>query len=229
MRDVPAKRSRILQAAADLFVANGYDRTTLAMVATKSGAAIGSVVHYFADKPGLAVAVREQAMERLATVIDQALTTGGSDVAGSTRTVVSAYLTWAHTHPDDIRVLQELRLVRAGTPPGCGRLAVYRPVFGAIRKWSIPLIEAGVLPPISPGDVYAIMLAPAEFAAVAQLEDGEPHLGALDDMAALLSGAACAGLSRSPITTDVGAPAKPAGDRRRSKARSGPYQGALPV
>ena len=173
----PRNGPEILQAATELFVAHGYDRTTLAMVATKSGAAVGSVVHFFKDKPGLAVAVREQAIEPLATAIDQALTTGGSDVAGSTRMAVSAYLNWAHTHPNNVRVIQELRLVRAGPPSGCGRLAVYRPVLGAIRKWTIPLIEAGILPPISPEEVYAIMLAPAEFAAVARTRRRRTPLG----------------------------------------------------
>ena len=228
MRDVAAKRTRVLEAAATLFAANGFEQTTLAMVAAKSGAAVGSVIHFFADKSGLAVAVRERVMERLAAVIDQALTTGGSDVNGSAWMAVSAYLNWAHNHPDDVRGLQELRLVRAPAPSGCRRVPDYRLVLAALQKWAIPLIEAGVLPPMSPADVYAVMIAPAEFAAVARLENGERHLDA-PDLAAVLFGAACAGLNRLPATTDVGAPARPSGGRRRYKGGDGPFQGALPI
>ena len=208
MRDIPAKRARILQTATELFAANGFEGTTLVMVATKSGAAVGSVVHFFIDKAKLAVAVREQAIERLTMAIDLALTTGPRDVTISVRMAVSAYLTWATKYPADVRVLQELRLVAAATPSRQRQLAIYEPLLEILEKWTIPLIEAGTLPPISRNDLYAVVLAPAEFAAVAGLEDGQRLADRLDDLSIILSAAACAGLSRSRMTTDA-VPAKP--------------------
>jgi AcrR family transcriptional regulator len=53
MRNSSAKRDRILQTAAALFIEHGFDGTTLAMVAKASGAAVGSITHFFRDKAQL--------------------------------------------------------------------------------------------------------------------------------------------------------------------------------
>ena len=54
-----AKRDHIMKTAAVLFVEHGFEHTTLAMVAKASGAAIGSITHFFGDKSELAAAVLE--------------------------------------------------------------------------------------------------------------------------------------------------------------------------
>jgi AcrR family transcriptional regulator len=52
-----ATRSRILAAARDLFVAQGYPATTLSQVAAAAGVATDTVLHVFGSKKGLLAAV----------------------------------------------------------------------------------------------------------------------------------------------------------------------------
>ena len=52
-----AKRSRIVNAAADLIYAHGVDRTSLDDVMAKSGVSKSQLYHYFADKDALVLEV----------------------------------------------------------------------------------------------------------------------------------------------------------------------------
>ena len=61
------KRDRILKTATTLFIEHGCEHTTFAMVAKASGAAIGSITHFFGDKSGLAAAVLEDVASPLVT------------------------------------------------------------------------------------------------------------------------------------------------------------------
>ena len=53
MRDSAAKRRQILQAAGTLLAEQGFDGMTLTEVSKASGAAVGSIMHFFVDKAGL--------------------------------------------------------------------------------------------------------------------------------------------------------------------------------
>lgn len=57
-------RRRILDAAEALFGERGFDRTSLADVARRSGISRGSIPWHFGDKNGLLVAVYERAVDR---------------------------------------------------------------------------------------------------------------------------------------------------------------------
>jgi AcrR family transcriptional regulator len=59
-----AKRTRqsILQAAADVFGANGYQRTTVADVAAAAGVSLGTVYQYFRDRSDLVAALVQQTL-----------------------------------------------------------------------------------------------------------------------------------------------------------------------
>ena len=49
----PDARSRVLEAAVDLFVDQGYDGTSVAQVIAKAGVAKGGFYHHFASKEQL--------------------------------------------------------------------------------------------------------------------------------------------------------------------------------
>ena len=55
-------RSRVLDAAAELFVAQGYSGTTLRQIAATAGIKAGSVYHHFDSKEALYVAVLSEGM-----------------------------------------------------------------------------------------------------------------------------------------------------------------------
>jgi AcrR family transcriptional regulator len=48
-----ATRTRIVEAALRLFLANGYDRTTMRAIATEAGVSVGNAYYYFTSKEAL--------------------------------------------------------------------------------------------------------------------------------------------------------------------------------
>ncbi|MDL9981281.1 TetR/AcrR family transcriptional regulator [Microbacterium sp. ASV49] len=77
-----ATRARIMHAAADLFVAQGYAATSTRTVAAKAGASEASVFANFASKAGLLSSV---IVDRVTTDADFPLSSAGAVVAGMPR------------------------------------------------------------------------------------------------------------------------------------------------
>ncbi len=63
----------ILQAAAQVLMKNGYDRTTTNLVAEKAGVSIGSLYEYFPNKEALVAAIASAHVEELTERADDAL------------------------------------------------------------------------------------------------------------------------------------------------------------
>lgn len=66
------KRSAMLAAARDLFLADGYDRTSVDAVAARAGVSKRTVYDHFTDKDGLFGVVVEQASSALLGAVEQA-------------------------------------------------------------------------------------------------------------------------------------------------------------
>jgi AcrR family transcriptional regulator len=62
------KRQAILSRAAELFAQHGYDRTSMAMIATATGVSKGLFYHYWKDKEELLFDVLAQHLDRLVAV-----------------------------------------------------------------------------------------------------------------------------------------------------------------
>jgi AcrR family transcriptional regulator len=101
-------RARILDAAARLFAANGFEATTFAMIGSASGTAIGSIVHCFDDKADLARIIYASAMDRLASAVARAVGRHSIDVPRTINAAISACFSWAANHPRDATLLQSL-------------------------------------------------------------------------------------------------------------------------
>lgn len=67
------KRSAILAAARALFLADGFDRTSMDAVAARAAVSKRTVYDYFGDKKTLLSAVVEQAVEALSAVVETAI------------------------------------------------------------------------------------------------------------------------------------------------------------
>jgi AcrR family transcriptional regulator len=160
MRDSSAKRDQILNAAGKLFVARGFEATTLAMVAKGSGAAIGSITHFFGDKVELAGAVHEYVVGRLTADAETALNGHGVDTREVIQAVLSASLSWPRRFPHHL-ALAEL-LARHDVLKGRIQIAGLRHRLSKLLAgWAEPLIRAGLVAPLSPSQIYAVVLAPA--------------------------------------------------------------------
>lgn len=86
-RTVPRKKPRqersratvdaILEAAAHILVAHGYEATTTRQVAERAGVSIGSLYQYFPNKEALITALMERQVQRVLEVCTEALQAKG--------------------------------------------------------------------------------------------------------------------------------------------------------
>jgi TetR/AcrR family transcriptional repressor of mexJK operon len=74
------KRSAILGSARELFLANGFERTSVDAIAASAGVSKRTVYDYYGDKRTLLLAVVEQAVDALLEAVDAALRDNLTDV-----------------------------------------------------------------------------------------------------------------------------------------------------
>jgi AcrR family transcriptional regulator len=77
---MPAKsvetRTRILDAAMDLFRRQGFEETTMREIAAEAGVATGAAYYYFDSKDAIALAFYDQSQRELEPLLDKALAGG---------------------------------------------------------------------------------------------------------------------------------------------------------
>ena len=117
----PDRRSRrraqtngaILGAAERLFLARGYDGTTIEQLATEADVAIGSIYGHFGGKEGVYAALVDRALELDARYCDEGWSSG-EDALGRLLGIADGYLRFAREHPG------HFRLFRFPPPGGAG-------------------------------------------------------------------------------------------------------------
>lgn len=67
------KRAKIIAAARDLFLSDGFDRSSVDAVATKAGVSKRTVYDYYGDKQNLLLAVVEESSSAVLVMIEQGI------------------------------------------------------------------------------------------------------------------------------------------------------------
>lgn len=99
------RRHRILQAALELFAAQGYDGTTADAIAARAGVAKGLIFHHFGTKAGLYVATVRRASEQIITCFFQDATPPAADLFQRMSDVSRRKLQVFREHADLYRVV----------------------------------------------------------------------------------------------------------------------------
>lgn len=114
LRKVPRQQrsrdmvDRIVAAARDVLVADGYDRLTTNRVADRAGISPGSLYQYFPDKSAIVEEVTARYVDRLAEDVVAALVDHVTDEpAAMARTTAEALLTALERDPTLLRVVWE--------------------------------------------------------------------------------------------------------------------------
>ena len=180
----------ILKVAIRLFARQGYDATTLAQIAREAGASIGSVVHFFQDKPHLLLDARESALADLTATVEGALRRHHRDVAKAAAEVIRAYFDWVSSNPEMAILVHDAAVSRTGQSGSLTAAARLHPVFEA---WMADFRGAGLNPGYDARYLVALILGPAMTLAAAQGEQQQDDLGHAS-LASDLARAAAAGL-----------------------------------
>ena len=157
---------RILDAAAALFLEQGFEATSLEQVRQRAGVSNGSLYHHFPSRNHLARALYEQALQHYHAALLKMLA-ADPPAAEGVRGLVSAHIAWVLKHPHPARVLHELRHTTAieGAEPDWGGLNA--PAYDALRRWVDAQAVAGALRTL-PFPVFIALV----FAPVLQLTPG---------------------------------------------------------
>jgi AcrR family transcriptional regulator len=133
-------QDRILQAATALFLAQGFEATSMEQVRQRAEVSNGSLYHHCPTKNHLARALYEQALRDYHATLLKAVGAGVPAEAG-VRGLITAHIAWVLKQPQRARVLHELRRTTAiaGMEPDWGGLNAG--AFDTLRRWCE--LEAG--------------------------------------------------------------------------------------
>jgi AcrR family transcriptional regulator len=152
-------RDQILQAAAALFLAQGFDATSMEQVRQRAGVSNGSLYHHHPTKNHLARALYEAALADFHGAVLKAIA-GDPPAEAGMRGLVAAYVAWVLKHPDRARVLHELRRTTAiaGAEPDWG--ALNAEAHAALRRWVEACAARGEMKTMPFGVWLALAFAP---------------------------------------------------------------------
>lgn len=86
------RRKELTRQAAQLFVQEGFDRTTVRMLAQEMGIKSGSLFHHFRDKQEILAAVIEEGTQNALVIAREALARGGSSADARLHAMARAHL-----------------------------------------------------------------------------------------------------------------------------------------
>ena len=154
------RQSDILIAARRLLLERGFQGMTVAMVAKKAGASLGSVTHFFRTKEGIAAAVADQIIEAIATDAQTALHDGGRNLEQSIRSLIAAALAWPKKFP---RYRELVAYAVPQAPSGTRSVpeGMQPRLESLLADWARPRILEGSVVAFSSAELFAIVLGPA--------------------------------------------------------------------
>lgn len=154
-----ATRQKVNAAARELFVAKGFDATSVAEICRLSGVSNGALFHQFAVKEDIAFAVYTEVRLQFWEAMISAMTAHDDPLDGI-EAAVSAAFGFQRDHPGEAAFMFDVsgskwieRYARQAQP-------LYDAVNQRALAWATPHMSAGRLPPILP-DVFIALASGA--------------------------------------------------------------------
>jgi TetR/AcrR family transcriptional regulator, repressor of fatR-cypB operon len=148
-------RDRILNAALQLFVEQGYFNTNVPKISTLSKCSVGSIYHHFINKEEIAYSLYHDGIQQFRSALECSILNVESDPLENTiRSVVIAFLTFAEEHKELSQYLWLARhneflegKVAVPTKVGFDHLGrkLTKSIKKAIRNNEIPPVKADIL------------------------------------------------------------------------------------
>ncbi|TWO71776.1 TetR/AcrR family transcriptional regulator [Caenimonas sedimenti] len=158
--DPTSTRERLLAAATQVFLRQGFAATSMDMVRQEAGVSNGSLYHHFPTKARLADALYAHTLRdfHAALLVPVA---GRASAQTGVKGMIRVHIDWVLQNPDRARLLQELK--RAGDlAAGTGEWAQANEAgFGALREWVEAKVAAGEMRPLPFPVWMAVVFAPA--------------------------------------------------------------------
>jgi AcrR family transcriptional regulator len=200
----PDTRSAILDAALTCFVESGYEQTTIAVIRQRSGVSNGALFHHFPTKDAIADALYVDSMTSFQEGLWELLRRRPRSLRAAVRGAIAHQISWIEANTDRARFVYTRGTLDWESPAGAQLGEVNRKLAAAYQDWMEPLIERGLIRPMSMLVLTAIVTGPTHAIARRWLAGqlARPLHDYLDELAA----AACAALSGTPAAAQTRPP-----------------------
>jgi AcrR family transcriptional regulator len=154
-------RRRVLDAALQCFLEEGYERTTIARILERGDVSNGSLFHHFASKEAIAEALYVEAISSFQEGLWRLVRSRPRSLRAAVRGAIAHQLSWTEQHADLARFVYSRGHLDWESPGAEQVAALNRELADAFRQWLTPLMRAGEVRPLSMLLVTAIVSGPA--------------------------------------------------------------------
>lgn len=133
---------KLLDAAAEVFLRDGFDAASMEQVRLAAGVSNGSLYHHFPNKARLASALYAHTLRDFHAALLKSVSANSSAQDG-VQAMVRAYIRWVQAHPGRARLLHELRRSGDAFAIEDGWTEANATAFARLSQWIAVQAKAG--------------------------------------------------------------------------------------
>ena len=142
-------RRRIMDAALECFLEEGFGQSTVARIRARSGASNGALFHHFRSKEAIADALYVEAIASFQEGLWELVRTPPRSLRSAVHGTIAHQLGWIEAHPQLARFVYMRGHLDWDSPAGGEVASLNRELASAFRDWLAPFVEAGEVRPTS--------------------------------------------------------------------------------
>lgn len=190
-------REKILRAASECFIDEGYEHTTVARIRERSGVSNGALFHHFPSKDAILGALYVNAIGSAQRSLYAVLAREPKTLQLMIHGIVESILRWTVKHPDDAQLVYSIGHLDRDSPARAELDKQNEQLMAAVHQSLAPFKESGELRTMPGAALISVVTGPAHHLCQWWLVDRENQpspLGLLD----VLADAAVAGVTGTP-------------------------------
>lgn len=200
-------REKILQAAAECFIEDGYEHTSVARIRERSGVSNGALFHHFPSKDAILGALYVNAIGSAQRSLYAVLAREPNTLHQMIRGIIESILRWTVKHPDDAQLVYSIGHLERESPARSDLDDQNQQLMKAVNESLAPFRESGELRSMPGAALISVVTGPAHHLCQWWLVDRENQpspIGLLD----VLTDAAVAGVTGTPAEGTGARPAR---------------------
>lgn len=190
-------RGRILKAASECFLEDGYEHTTVARIRERSGVSNGALFHHFPSKDAILAALYVDAIGSAQRSLYAVLARETDTLHQLVRGIIESILRWTVKYPDDAQLVYSIGHLERDSPGRADLDKQNQELMSAVHEALAPFRTSGELRSMPGAALISVVTGPAHHLCQWWLIDREnlpSPVGLLD----VLADAAVAGVTGTP-------------------------------
>jgi AcrR family transcriptional regulator len=170
-------RTKLLDAAAKVFLEHGFSAASMDLVRQEAGVSNGSLYHHYPTKAQLADALYAYTLRDFHASLLVPIS-GKATAEAGVKGLIRAYIEWVVKHPERARLLQRLRRTGDIADATRERNEANAEAFGALAQWLERQVKAGEIRAMPFPVWMALVFSPALSLTLQWVEQDKPAVAA---------------------------------------------------